>query len=88
MGVGRSADETIRLVNALKFHDENGELCPAGWVPGEKTIKPDVEGAKEYFNLMVDDETLEYLEEGFKNLNVRGCTLMTSHFSRPLDGAR
>ena len=81
MGVGRSADETIRLVTALKFYDEHGEVCPAGWVPGDATIKPDVEGAKEYFNLMVDDETLEYLEEGFKNLNVSNdITSVEIHF--------
>ena len=81
MGVGRSADETIRLVTAFKFYDEHGEVCPAGWVPGDLTIKPDVEGAKEYFNLMVDDETLEYLEEGFKNLNVSNdITSFEIHF--------
>jgi len=88
MGVGRSADETIRLVTALKFYDEHGEVCPAGWVPGDLTIKPDVEGAKEYFNLMVDDETLEYLEEGFKNLNASrnawGKSKLKKHLSKEI----
>ncbi|GBM18510.1 Peroxiredoxin 1 [Araneus ventricosus] len=47
--VGRSVDETIRLVQALQFTDKNGEVCPAGWKPGDKTMKPDVQGSKEYF---------------------------------------
>ena len=47
--VGRSVDETLRLVKAFQFTDEHGEVCPAGWEPGAKTIKPDVAGSKEYF---------------------------------------
>ncbi|KAI8981850.1 thioredoxin-like protein [Mycotypha africana] len=47
--VGRSVDETLRLIEAFKFTDEHGEVCPAGWTPGSKTIKPDVEKSKEYF---------------------------------------
>jgi len=47
--VGRSVDETLRLVKAFKFVDENGEVCPANWTPGEKTIKPTVEQSGEYF---------------------------------------
>lgn len=47
--VGRSVDETLRLVQAFLFTDEHGEVCPAGWTPGKKTMKPDVEGKKEYF---------------------------------------
>lgn len=47
--VGRSVDETLRLVQALKFTDIHGEVCPAGWKPGSDTIKPDKQGSKEYF---------------------------------------
>ncbi|KAM7537151.1 hypothetical protein Aperf_G00000077596 [Anoplocephala perfoliata] len=47
--VGRSVDETLRLVKAFQFVDENGEVCPANWTPKSPTIKPDVEKAKEYF---------------------------------------
>lgn len=47
--VGRSVDETLRLVQAFQFTDEHGEVCPAGWKPGNKTLKPDPAGAKEYF---------------------------------------
>jgi len=47
--VGRSVDETLRLVQAFKFTDEHGEVCPAGWKPGADTIKPSVDESKEYF---------------------------------------
>lgn len=47
--VGRSVDETLRLVQAFQFTDEHGEVCPAGWKPGAATMKPDPVGSKEYF---------------------------------------
>ncbi|KAK2110417.1 Peroxiredoxin-1 [Saguinus oedipus] len=47
--VGRSVDETLRLVQAFQFTDKYGEVCPAGWKPGSDTIKPDVQKSKEYF---------------------------------------
>nr|XP_039260918.1 peroxiredoxin-like [Styela clava] len=47
--VGRSVDETLRLVQAFKFTDEHGEVCPAGWKPGAETIEPDIKRSKEYF---------------------------------------
>lgn len=48
--VGRSVDETIRLVQAFQFTDEHGEVCPAGWTPGKKTIKPHVRESMNYFS--------------------------------------
>ena len=39
--IGRSVEESIRLVQAIKFNDENGDVCPAGWTPG----KPSMEGS-------------------------------------------
>jgi alkyl hydroperoxide reductase subunit AhpC len=48
--VGRSVDEVLRLVKAFKFTDEHGEVCPAGWNQGDKTIKPSVKDSKEYFS--------------------------------------
>ncbi|XP_035216527.1 peroxiredoxin 1-like [Stegodyphus dumicola] len=47
--VGRSVDETLRLVQAFQYTDKHGEVCPAGWKPGDDTMKPDPEGSKEYF---------------------------------------
>uniref|UniRef100_A0A8C6CKQ5 thioredoxin-dependent peroxiredoxin n=1 Tax=Monodon monoceros TaxID=40151 RepID=A0A8C6CKQ5_MONMO len=48
--VGRSVDETLRLVQAFQFTDKHGEVCPAGWKPGSDTIKPDVQKSQEYFS--------------------------------------
>jgi alkyl hydroperoxide reductase subunit AhpC len=39
--VGRSVDETYRLVQAFQHADKNGVVCPANWKPGSKTIIPD-----------------------------------------------
>lgn len=47
--VGRSVDETLRLVQAFQFTDKHGEVCPAGWKPGSDTMKPDPKGSQEYF---------------------------------------
>ncbi|XP_063075761.1 peroxiredoxin-1 [Engraulis encrasicolus] len=48
--VGRSIDETLRLVQAFQFTDKHGEVCPAGWKPGKDTIKPDVQKSKDFFS--------------------------------------
>ncbi|TKC39415.1 peroxiredoxin-2 [Monodon monoceros] len=48
--VGRSVDEALRLVQAFQYTDEHGEVCPAGWMPGSDTIKPNVDDSKEYFS--------------------------------------
>eukprot|EP00057_Strongylocentrotus_purpuratus_P032053 XP_786503.2 PREDICTED: peroxiredoxin [Strongylocentrotus purpuratus] len=47
--VGRSVDEVLRLVQAFQFTDKFGEVCPAGWKPGDDTIKPGVKESKEFF---------------------------------------
>ncbi|CAK8681027.1 unnamed protein product [Clavelina lepadiformis] len=47
--VGRNVDEVLRLVKAFQFTDKHGEVCPASWTPGSKTMKPNVDGSKEYF---------------------------------------
>lgn len=39
--VGRNVDETLRIIKAFQFADENGQVCPAGWKPGQSTIIPD-----------------------------------------------
>jgi len=46
--LGRSIDEALRMVDALKFHQENGEVCPAGWNKGRKGMKPSSKGVAEY----------------------------------------
>ncbi|KAG8233717.1 hypothetical protein J437_LFUL019187 [Ladona fulva] len=47
--VGRSVDETLRLVQAFQYTDEHGEVCPANWKPGAKTMVPSPHDSKEYF---------------------------------------
>uniref|UniRef100_UPI00358DF54F peroxiredoxin-4-like isoform X1 n=1 Tax=Myxine glutinosa TaxID=7769 RepID=UPI00358DF54F len=48
--VGRSVDETLRLVQAFRYTDSHGEVCPAGWKPGGDTIIPDPAGKLKYFD--------------------------------------
>uniref|UniRef100_A0A8C6C6Y8 Peroxiredoxin-1 n=1 Tax=Monodon monoceros TaxID=40151 RepID=A0A8C6C6Y8_MONMO len=48
--VGRSVEETLRLVQAFQFTDKHGEVFPAGWKPGSDTIEPDVPKSEEYFS--------------------------------------
>ncbi|XP_014212857.1 peroxiredoxin-2 [Copidosoma floridanum] len=48
--VGRSVDETLRLIKAFQFVEKYGEVCPANWQPDSKTIKPNPKDSKEYFN--------------------------------------
>jgi peroxiredoxin (alkyl hydroperoxide reductase subunit C) len=47
--LGRSVDEVIRLLDALIFHEQHGEVCPANWNKGAKSMKPTEEGLVEYF---------------------------------------
>ncbi len=46
--LGRSVDEALRILDALQFHEEHGEVCPANWKPGEEAMKPTAEGVAEY----------------------------------------
>ena len=49
LGVGRSVEETARLLEGYQHTARHGEVCPAGWAPGGATMKPDPEGSLEYF---------------------------------------
>lgn len=46
--LGRNIDETLRMVDALQFTEQHGEVCPAGWKEGDKGMKPDPQGVAEY----------------------------------------
>lgn len=48
--VGRSVEESLRLVEAFQFTEKYGEVCPANWQPGSESIKPGVASSKEYFS--------------------------------------
>ena len=47
--LGRSVDELIRMVQSLQHFEEHGEVCPANWQKGQKSMKPSQDGLKEYF---------------------------------------
>jgi peroxiredoxin (alkyl hydroperoxide reductase subunit C) len=46
--LGRNADEAIRIVEALRFHEEHGEVCPAGWQNGAAGMSPTQQGVASY----------------------------------------
>ncbi|GAA0690134.1 peroxiredoxin C [Marinobacterium maritimum] len=46
--LGRNMDELIRLVDALQFHEEHGEVCPAGWNKGDKGMDASPTGVAKY----------------------------------------
>ncbi|WP_413440066.1 peroxiredoxin [Synechococcus sp. MIT S1220] len=49
--VGRNVDETLRILQAYQYVESNpDEVCPANWTPGDKTMKEDPVGSKEYFS--------------------------------------
>ncbi len=46
--LGRNIDEMIRMVDALQFTEENGEVCPAGWNKGKSGMKANPAGVADY----------------------------------------
>jgi peroxiredoxin 2/4 len=46
--LGRSVDEALRILDALQFVEEHGEVCPANWHAGEEAMKPTAEGVAKY----------------------------------------
>lgn len=49
LAVGRSVDETLRVLKAFQQVEKTGEVCPANWDSGKKTMKADPVKSKEYF---------------------------------------
>lgn len=50
MPLGRSVDDVLRMVDALQFHEENGEVCPAGWQKGDKAMKETHDSVADYLS--------------------------------------
>lgn len=46
--LGRNVDEAIRMLDALNFVEEHGEVCPANWKRGDEAMKPTAEGVAGY----------------------------------------
>ena len=52
--LGRNVDEMLRMVDALQFHEEHGEVCPAGWKDGDAGMKDTPNGVAEYLSEHAD----------------------------------
>lgn len=50
MPLGRSVSEVIRMIDALQFTEEHGEVCPADWQKGAQALKPTQEGVASYLS--------------------------------------
>lgn len=48
--LGRSVDETLRMVDALQFNEDNGEVCPADWHAGDDAMVADAAGVAKYLS--------------------------------------
>lgn len=48
--LGRDIDEMLRMVDALQFHQDHGEVCPAGWNKGDKGMQASPEGVASYLS--------------------------------------
>ncbi len=46
--LGRNVDEALRILDALRFHEEHGDVCPANWREGEEAMAPTAEGVAKY----------------------------------------
>jgi peroxiredoxin (alkyl hydroperoxide reductase subunit C) len=52
--LGRNVDEMLRMIDALAFHQEHGEVCPAGWQEGDAGMKDSPEGVASYLSANAD----------------------------------
>lgn len=52
--LGRNVDEMLRMVDALSFHQEHGEVCPAGWQEGDKGMDASPTGVASYLSENAD----------------------------------
>jgi peroxiredoxin 2/4 len=50
LGLGRSVDESLRMVDALQHLEEHGEVCPANWIKGDDAMTPTADGVAKYLS--------------------------------------
>ncbi|KHD06616.1 hypothetical protein PN36_14775 [Candidatus Thiomargarita nelsonii] len=50
LGLGRNVDEMLRMIDALQFNEEHGEVCPAGWNKGDAGMKGTPDGVANYLS--------------------------------------
>jgi len=53
--LGRNVNEALRILHALQFTEEHGEVCPANWNKGEDAMKPTADGVAEYLTNHASD---------------------------------
>jgi len=70
MPLGRSVEEIIRVIDALQFTEEYGEVCPANWKKGDKALKATQEGIASYLS---ENKSDSELIETFSLIIRRGC---------------
>ena len=51
--LGRNVDEALRMLDALRFHEARGDVCPANWQEGQAGMKPTAEGVANYLSKYV-----------------------------------
>ena len=52
--LGRNMDELLRLIDALQFHEQHGDVCPAGWSKGDKGMTASPDGVAKYLSESAD----------------------------------
>ena len=52
--IGRNIDEILRLIDAIQYHREHGEVCPAGWEHGKEGMHANTQGVKAYLSQHAD----------------------------------
>ena len=50
LSLGRSVDEALRVVDALRFHEERGQVCPANWQEGDEGMESTSQGVVDYLS--------------------------------------
>ncbi|XP_053993117.1 peroxiredoxin-2-like [Hylaeus volcanicus] len=50
--LGRNVEEALRMVDALQHVESSGDVCPANWTKGKKSMKPSMEGAADYLSTL------------------------------------
>ena len=53
--LGRNVDEMLRMIDALQFHEEHGDVCPAGWEKGKKGMTANADGVASYLSENADE---------------------------------
>ncbi len=48
--LGRNIDEMLRMIDALQFHEDHGEVCPAGWNKGDSGMTASPDGVAAYLS--------------------------------------